>query len=135
VTFYRIQEADLEVPDTWQDQSINIFEPGEALRAYVEKADADSIRVRIIDRTLDSALRAIGFSKRAENDVYFLDVPDGTQKAKVLDALRLLGVAFSAGKEWCPSEVFEYFRDMGLLSGKYLRVSWTQPGQYLLADA
>ncbi|MGF6152589.1 hypothetical protein QFZ84_003583 [Pseudomonas fluorescens] len=135
MTFYRIQETDLETPDTWQDQSINIFKLSEALKAYVEKADADSIRVRIIDRTLDSALHAIGFSKTAENDVYFLDVPDDKQKARVFDALRLLGAAFSAGKEWCPSEVFEYLRDMGLLSGKFLRISWTQPDQYLLTDA
>lgn len=25
MTLYRLQEADLEIPDTWQDQSINIF--------------------------------------------------------------------------------------------------------------
>ncbi|NVZ63199.1 DcrB-related protein [Pseudomonas gingeri] len=25
MTAYRLQEADLEIPDTWQDQSINIF--------------------------------------------------------------------------------------------------------------
>jgi hypothetical protein len=25
VTLYRLQEADFEIPDTWQDQSINIF--------------------------------------------------------------------------------------------------------------
>jgi hypothetical protein len=52
----------------------------------------------------------------------------------VFDELRSLGVAFSAGKEWCPSEVFEYLRDEQLLSGKYLRVAWTQPGQYRLTN-
>ena len=106
----------------------------DVLKAYVEKADGDVIRVQIIDNALDSPLRAIGFSDAPEKDIYVLQVADNTQKAKVFDALRSLGVAFSAGKEWCPSEVFEYLRDEQLLSGKYLRVAWTQPGQYLLTN-
>ena len=105
------------------------------LKAYAERADGDSIRVRIMDNALDSSLRAIGFSNAAEKDVYILQVADNKQKAKVFDELRSLGVAFSAGKEWCPSEVFEYLRDEQLLSGKYLRVAWTQPGQYMLTNA
>ncbi|WLG95933.1 hypothetical protein [Pseudomonas sp. FP198] len=105
------------------------------LKGYVERADGDSVSVRLIDNGLDSSLRAIGFSNAAEKDIYVLRVADNTQKAKVFDELRSLGVAFSAGKEWCPSEVFEYLRDEQLLSGKYLRVAWTQPGQYLLTNA
>ncbi|QJI31813.1 hypothetical protein HKK55_24950 [Pseudomonas sp. ADAK18] len=108
----------------------------EALKAYVEKADGDSVRVRVIDHTLDSALRAIGFSQTAESDVYVMDVLDDKQKAQVFDALRSLEVAFSAGKEWCPAEVFEYLRDdLGFLSGGFLRVAWTAPGQYRIDHA
>ncbi|UVK98732.1 hypothetical protein [Pseudomonas sp. B21-048] len=105
------------------------------LKAYVERADGDSIRVRIMDNPLDSPLRAIGFLKAAEKDIYVLHVADDKQKAKVFDELRSLRVAFSAGKEWCPSEVFEYLRDEQLLSGKFLRVAWTQLGQYVLVNA
>jgi hypothetical protein len=104
------------------------------LKGYVERADGDSVSVRLIDNGLDSSLRAVGFSHVAEKDIYVLHVAENTQKAKVFDELRSLGVAFSAGKEWCPSEVFEYLRDEHLLSGKYLRVAWTQPGQYLLTS-
>lgn len=107
----------------------------DVLKAFVEKADGDLIRVRIIDNALDSPLRAIGFLNATEKDIYVLHVADDKEKAKVFDELRSLGVAFSAGKEWCPSEVFEYLRDEQLLSGKFLRVAWTQPGQYLLTNA
>jgi hypothetical protein len=106
----------------------------DVLKAYVEKADGDLIRVRVVDSALDSPLRSMGFSNATEKDVYVLQVAGNKQKADVFDGLRSLGVAFSAGKEWCPSEVFEYLRDEQLLSGKYLRVSWTQPGQYLLTN-
>lgn len=101
----------------------------------MERADGDSIGVRIMNNALDSSLRAIGFSNAAEKDVYVLQVADNKQKAKVFDELRSLRVAFSVGKEWCPCEVFEYLRDEQLLSGKYLRVAWTQPGQYMLTNA
>jgi hypothetical protein len=107
----------------------------DVLKAYVERTDSDSIRVRIMDNALESSLRAIGFSNATEQDIYLLRVADDKQKAKVFDDLRSLGVAFSAGKEWCPSEVFEYLRDEQLLNGKFLRVAWTQPGQYVLVNA
>ena len=103
------------------------------LKAYVEKADTDTVRVRIIDSTLDSALAALGFSA-VEPGVYTLDVADDRHKAQLFDALRTLGVAFADGKEWCPAEVVEYLRDMKLLSGKFTRISWREPGHYHLAQ-
>lgn len=106
----------------------------DVLKAYVERADGASIRVRIMDNTLDSSLSALGFSNATEQATYLLHVADDKLKARVFDELRSLGVAFAAGKEWCPSEVFEYLRDEQLLSGKYLRVAWTQPGQYRLTN-
>ncbi len=62
VTPYRIQEADLEIPETWQDQSINIFKlpaTGNAKEAsFVISRDAtqgDSTFVEYIDRQVKSA--------------------------------------------------------------------------------
>ncbi len=46
--------------------------------------------------------------------------------SKLLD----LGIAFSAGKDWAPSEIFEYLRGKGLISGKYKKISWSGPGLY-----
>lgn len=106
----------------------------EQLQAYVEKADDDAIRLRVIDHGLDAALAALGFTAGAEADVFSRDVADDAEKANVFDALRSLGVAFSDGKEWCPAEVFEYLRDKGLLSGKFVRISWRQPGQFHLVE-
>lgn len=104
----------------------------EELKAYVAKADDDEVRVKVLDPLLNSALAALGFAATAEPLVYSLQVADDPSKATVFEALRALGVAFSAGKEWCPSEVFEYLREQGLLSGTFVRVAWTQPGQYRL---
>jgi hypothetical protein len=46
--------------------------------------------------------------------------------------LNALGVAFSAGKEWCPSEVVEELKDRGLLQGDFTQIYWTGPGDWHL---
>lgn len=104
----------------------------EPLKAFVEKADDDVIRVNVLDRGLRPAMTALGFAATFEPGIFELRVADDAQKAQCFDALRALGVAFSDGKEWCPAEVFEYLRDMSLLSGPFVRVSWRKPGDYHL---
>lgn len=44
--------------------------------------------------------------------------------------LRDHGVPFSEGKEWNPSEVFEYLRDLGLAEGGYWSIWWAEPGKF-----
>lgn len=100
------------------------------LNAYVEKADDRVIRVMVIDQALIAPLREFGFSPQG---VWLIkEVAGDLEKATAFDALRLMNIPFSDGKEWCPAEVFEYLRDTGLLSGDFIRVSWTQPGYYRL---
>jgi hypothetical protein len=62
VTLYRIQEADLEIPDAWQDQSINIFKlpavGGAKEASFVISRDAtqgDAAFVDYVDRQVKSA--------------------------------------------------------------------------------
>jgi hypothetical protein len=62
VTFYRIQEADLDIPDTWQDQSINIFKlpavGGAKEASFVISRDAsqgDAIFADYVDKQVKSA--------------------------------------------------------------------------------
>ena len=62
-------------------------------------------------------------------------VRDDAAKAKAFHALRDLGLAFVAGREWCPAEVFGHLRDKGLLSGPFLRIAWTQPGSCRVEEA
>jgi len=62
VTLYRIQEADLDIPDAWQDQSINIFKlpavGGAKEASFVISRDAtqgDATFVEYVDRQVKSA--------------------------------------------------------------------------------
>lgn len=62
MTLYRIQEADLDIPDAWQDQSINIFKlpavGGAKEASFVISRDAsqgDAIFADYIDKQVKSA--------------------------------------------------------------------------------
>lgn len=98
---------------------------------YVTQADGNRIGVKLLNDRLQSALQALGFTAD-EGDAHTLPVADDAAKATAFIRLRDLGVAFSAGREWCPAEVFEHLRDSGLLDGPYLRVAWSTPQQFTL---
>ncbi len=62
MALYRIQEADLDIPDAWQDQSINIFKlpavGGAKEASFVISRDAtqgDATFVDYVDRQVKSA--------------------------------------------------------------------------------
>lgn len=102
--------------------------------AYVAKADGKQIRICSMSGALDSRLKVLGFTSDPGLSAYVKDVSDISQKAKIFSALRDEGVAFSDGREWCPSELFEYFREQNLLSGKFKRVSWQDPQNFSVTE-
>ncbi|SDH11011.1 hypothetical protein [Pseudomonas abietaniphila] len=103
------------------------------LKAFVEKADDDVIRLNMLDPNIYQSVASLGFLAGAEPGILTVVTTDDAHKAKVFEALQAMDVAFSDGKEWCPAEVFEFLRDMNLISGKFIRVSWSKPGDYHLA--
>lgn len=102
--------------------------------AYVRQADGNCIKVMLLNDRPRAPLQALGFSA-GEGGTFTLPVSDDAAKAAVFIRLRDLGVAFSAGREWCPADVFEHLRDSGLLQGAYLRVAWRTPQQFTVTTA
>ena len=104
----------------------------DTVKAVVTKADDNTVRVAVYDNSIVKNLEQIGFFVSHNSNDYVMPVFDDNEKASVFDALRNLNAGFSAGKEWCPSEVFEYLRDMGLLTGTFCKVAWVSPGKVRL---
>jgi len=103
----------------------------ESVKAYVTKADNSFIKVKLLDVSFKFELLALGFQTDHSNgDELIRSVSGNEEKAKVFEQLNLLEVCFSDGKEWCPAEVFEYMRDIDLLSGSFRRISWIEPKKY-----
>jgi hypothetical protein len=104
------------------------------LNAFVAKADGKQVRVYSVNSSLDSELISLGFKHDQELSMYVKDTANLSTKAALFARLRDLDVCFSDGKEWCPSELFEYFREQNLLHGKFKRVSWTAPNSYRIIE-
>jgi hypothetical protein len=48
--------------------------------------------------------------------------------------LRDLGLAFSAGHGWSPSEVVQYLRDKGHFTGRFMQIAWVDGGVWELRE-
>ncbi|MBP7546526.1 MAG: hypothetical protein KA754_01085 [Corallincola sp.] len=103
---------------------------GERFSAFVTKADGNIIRLKLNENSISNILSDLGFVYDETLSEYTLTTSGAQEKARVFEKLRAAGVCFSAGKEWCPAEVFEYLRDKGLLSGSFKKISWRGPDDY-----
>ena len=99
----------------------------DSIMAFVTKADGKIVRVHLLEESFERELIGLGFSFDDDYGEYTLLTSGNDNKSELFEKLRDLGVAFSGGKEWCPSEVFEYLRKTGLLSGNYTKISWSGP--------
>ena len=106
----------------------------ELTKAFVSKADGNEIIINILDSSIKSDLLELGFSEKTSGTELELCINGADEKAQLFAGLRDLEVSFSDGKEWCPSEVFEYLRDASLIAGTFKRISWTSPGNYHLTE-
>lgn len=104
----------------------------ELVKAFVTKADGKVVRVRLVDSSFQDELYNLGFVYDSNLSEYTLSVSGDKEKAELFHKLRNLDVSFSSGKEWCPAEVFEYLRELGLLDGNFKKISWSGPGIYHL---
>jgi hypothetical protein len=60
-----------------------------------------------------------------EMNAHFRPPLDVEGMARIARGLIALGVPFSAGREWSPSEVVEDLRDRGLVDGPFQEIAWT----------
>ncbi|RON53861.1 hypothetical protein [Pseudomonas frederiksbergensis] len=104
------------------------------IRAYTTQADGNYIRVKVLDTSLQNALLDLGFSPETNASEYTIPTPNNATKATIFTHLQTLKICFSSGREWCPAEVFQHLRDLGLLSGGFRKISWTRPNHFTVTD-
>lgn len=105
------------------------------METYVAYDFGDRLRVVLGDESAKKLLINMGFYSGEDSSTWFVNVVGEKDKSAVFEKLRDAGVCFSAGKEWSPSEIFEYLRDKGFIRGGYRKISWNSPGKYLVEDA
>ncbi|RYY76050.1 MAG: hypothetical protein EOO52_00540 [Gammaproteobacteria bacterium] len=102
--------------------------------SVVVKADASEIIVNAVNENIDSKMLPLGFTFDSKLSRYVKFVGNIKEKAKIFEALRDIGILFSDGKEWCPAELFEYFREQGFVNGTFKRISWIKPTEYIIRE-
>ena len=100
------------------------------ISSYITPADGDFARIKKPDQNIMKLLTDVGFKYEETDNNCKIDVANHADEAPLMAQLRDLEVYFSDGKEWCPSEIFEHFRDKGLTHGKYTKISWVGPNAY-----
>jgi hypothetical protein len=98
---------------------------------YVSAGAGDKIYIAINANDDLEQFKTLGFvADQNDNKTLVLNASTHEEKAVIFTQLRNRGIPFSAGKEWCPAELFEYYRDQKLLSGTFRRIAWTGPGKW-----
>lgn len=102
---------------------------------YVVEASSSQVVVKASHVGLQDALVAMGFECRNdESGTYAINVGGDSEKAALFDRLRAHEFCFAAGPGWSPAEIFERFRDEGLLQGAYRRIAWRSLGSPLVEE-
>jgi hypothetical protein len=99
---------------------------------YVSYCD-DSIKLKNVGKAMEDSILKLG-GKRASTGEYIIPLNDEADKAPLFSALRGLGFAFSAGREWSPAEQFEELRDKGFIQGKFSCVIWRGPNNFSIVE-
>lgn len=91
----------------------------------------------VYDETLVEQLKNLGFNNRSDTvDCYRMNPAPQNRSdlAKIISILRDMGLPFSAGKEWCPSEVAVHLRQEGYITGEIKEIAWLSPGNFIIRD-
>lgn len=76
-------------------------------------------------------LSRLGFT---EKDGYLnRTIADTDDRRRLLESLIDLDALFSYGRDWCPSELVEYYRELGLIDRPFRVIAWRDPEHYTIS--
>ena len=93
------------------------------ISGYLVEAKSSFLKAVSLSPVGSSSLKQLGFTEESPLS-FILSIDHPNDRVKLFLQLRARDFAFSAGREWSPSELFEIFRDQRLLSGNYIRIAW-----------
>jgi hypothetical protein len=99
---------------------------------HVESID----ETRIILRNLSPSLsKEIYKAAAVEHDGSLqISISSEEEQIEIMKICQKLDIAFSIGRSWSPSEVFEYLREQHKLQGTFLEIAWRGPGQWVTRE-
>ena len=92
------------------------------------------ISIKSVNVSLIKKLKKIGFRFNIFHTKCKKKINSEQELIALFQMLRDLDICFAIGKEWSPSEMFEFYREKGLISGKYNQISWIGKKKYLIKE-
>lgn len=78
-----------------------------------------------------AALYELGFALKVDRLVHAIG--DDEQCKSIVLKLLGLDALFSAGRDWSPAELLDFYREKGVIDGCYRVISWRGPGDYSIS--
>lgn len=80
--------------------------------------------------TAADVLVRLGFAR--QSDRWERAIADDNDRRALVAALVDLDALFSAGRDWSPQALVEYYRELGAVRSGYRSIAWRGPGQYVI---
>lgn len=81
---------------------------------------------------MESALLSLGFIH--EDDQMVREIIDDLDRQRLVRELISLDALFTAGRDWSPSELVDYYREQGFVSQSYRVITWKSPDRYVIDE-
>lgn len=103
------------------------------ITGFVTRIDSEVV---VIAEAMEAAIKLsnMGLLGGSEQHSYFVSPIRDQEKYVLIEKLRDEGFAFSGGSGWSPSEIVEYERGQGHVSGNFLRISWQSEKSYTVTS-
>jgi len=75
-------------------------------------------------------LMRLGFARHG--DRWKRTIADDHDRRALVAALVDLDALFSAGRDWSPQALVEYYREIGVIRNDYRSIAWRGPTQYVI---
>lgn len=107
-----------------QELAFNIMNEQLKDKVVVIELAGNNILIANDNDYFKSMLFSFGFEKVGRYYSISISTKDVDKRAYLIQKLIEIGALFSAGKDWSPSEIAGYYREKGLIEGRYFEISW-----------
>lgn len=99
--------------------------------SYVEWIQNNKITIYCCDNNKAKKLKSLNAKRKLFSLNYWIIAYSNDEElAKVISLLRDDGFLFGFDEHgWCPSGIFQHFREKKLLSGKFTEIFWSGPNK------
>src|SRR5690554_2170191 len=101
-------------------------------RIVVKDIAGDIALLYVEDESIGKDLVNLGYKK--DGNFFRKPIVDDKDRVRLIEDLTNRGALFSKGRDWSPSELIEYYREIGLVKGTYKTIAWKNPSEYLIED-